>query len=203
MPHQPALAEHPPVDVIFDQDFIVIYQGLDLALCRSVVNLFDSEGGSWRGKIGSDKEGYHEDDAKVSWDLEIRNEGVWADLFQQIHPQITACLSDYLSRSPILRSFPLQATGYKIQMYPKNEGHFKWHADSVGGDSGDRVVAMVLYLNDVEVGGETEFFHQGVKISPRAGQLALFPAGWNYMHCAHVPQSCAKYIISTFIRIKH
>lgn len=194
--------DHLAVDVIFDDDFIVIYRGLDPVLCRSVMDLFDRDEGRWRGKIGSDGDGYLEDEAKVSWDLDIRNEGVWGDIFQKIHPPISACLSDYLSRSPILQSFPLQATGYKIQMYPQNEGYFKWHADSVGGDAGDRVVAMVLYLNDVDKGGETEFFHQGVKISPRAGQLVLFPAGWNYMHCAHKPESGSKYIISTFIRVK-
>ena len=88
-------------------------------------------------------------------------------------------------------------------MYPRGEGRFGWHADAVGGASGDRVVAMVLYLNDVERDGETEFFHQGLKVSPRAGQLLLFPAGWNYMHCGHVPESGDKYVISTFVRIKH
>ncbi|HIV73289.1 MAG TPA: 2OG-Fe(II) oxygenase [Candidatus Aquabacterium excrementipullorum] len=197
-------ADKPPVDILFDQDFIVLYQGLEPALCRAVVDRFDQDKGKQRGRIGgSAKDAFYEDDAKISWDLEILNEGPWRDIFQAIHPGIQACLAEYLSRSPILRSFNLQATGYKIQMYPRNEGRFRWHADSVGQGAGDRVVAMVLYLNDVAKGGETEFFHQGVKISPRAGHLVLFPAGWNYMHCGHVPESGDKYIISTFIRIKH
>jgi hypothetical protein len=192
-----------PVDVVYDQDFIVVYRGLDEELCRSVVDLFDRDKSKWRGKIirsGGDVS--YEDEIKVSWDLEILNEGAWRDIFQRIHPKIEACMSDYLSRSPVLRSFDLQATGYKIQMYPKNQGYFRWHADSVGKNAGNRVVAMVLYLNDVETGGETEFFHQGIKISPKAGYLVLFPAGWNYMHCGHIPESGDKYIIQTFIKIK-
>lgn len=192
-----------PVDVIFDRDFIVVYRGLDKEVCRAAVDLFDRDDGRQRGKIGGPGDGYYEDQTKISWDLEIRNEGQWRNIFQAIHPKIEACLSDYLSRSPILRSFDLMATGYKIQMYPKNLGRFRWHADSVGRNAGDRVVAMVLYLNDVEKGGETEFFHQGIKISPKAGHLALFPAAWNYMHCGHTPESGNKYVISTFIRIKH
>lgn len=194
---------HPPIDIIYDQDFIVVYQGLDEELCRSVIDLFDNDANKWRGKIGREGNAFHEDETKISWDLEILNEGVWRDVFQKIHPKIQACMSEYLSRSPVLQSFNLQVTGYKIQMYPKNEGRFDWHADSVGKNAGDRAVAMILYLNDVDDGGETEFFHQGIKISPKAGYLTLFPTGWNYMHCGHTPVSGNKYIISTFIKVKH
>lgn len=196
------ITDRAAVDVIYDQDFVVIYQGLDQALCDTVIELFKQDTTKWQGKIGSAGEARHEKDTKISWDLEILNEGVWRDAFQRLHPPIQACLSDYVSRSPILQSFHLQATGYKIQMYPQGEGRFLWHADSVGTHGSGRVVAMVLYLNDVERGGETEFFHQGLKVSPKAGCLMLFPTGWNYMHCGHTPESGDKYIISTFIKTK-
>lgn len=202
MAHPNTIIDRPPADIIHDQDFIAIYRGLDPELCRSITDLFDRDERKWRGKIGLDGRVAHQDDFKRSWDLEILNEGAWRDIFQRIHPRILACLSHYLSRSPILQSFALQGTGYKIQMYPRNQGFFHWHADSVGSNS-DRMVAMVLYLNDVEKGGETEFFHQKLKISPKAGHLLLFPAAWNYMHRGHIPESNDKYIISTFIKIKH
>ena len=187
---------------LHDRDFITLYAALDEPLCRAVIERFDRDEGKRPGRTGTPGQAALAEQTKRSWDLEIAPDGPWRDLFQRIHPRIQACIAHYLSRSPILQSFDLQATGYKIQMYPRGEGHFKWHADSVGGASGDRVVAMVLYLNDVERGGETEFFHQGLKIAPKAGQLVLFPAGWNYMHCGHVPESGDKYVITTFIRIK-
>ena len=196
-------ADRQPVDILYDQNFIVLYRGLDQELCRFIIDQFDNDKNKRRGRIGGSPDAFYEDAAKVSWDLDILNEGAWQAIFQKIHPRIEACVSHYLSRSPILRSFDLQATGYKIQMYPKNEGYFRWHADSVAKNAGDRMVAMVLYLNDVEKGGETEFFHQGMKIAPHAGHLVLFPTAWNYMHCGHTPESNDKYIISTFIRIKH
>ncbi|HEX3139409.1 MAG TPA: hypothetical protein VHQ87_05110, partial [Rhizobacter sp.] len=151
-------------EVLYDQDFIVIYQGLDPALCRDVVSRFDADPGKKRGRIGGAGTAFYEDDAKISWDVEMRPEGVWQELFRRIHPPIQACLQHYLARSPILQSFDLQVTGYKIQMYPKHEGRFRWHADSLAENAASRVVAMVLYLNDVARGGETEFFHQGIKI---------------------------------------
>jgi Rps23 Pro-64 3,4-dihydroxylase Tpa1-like proline 4-hydroxylase len=190
-------------NIIYDQDFIVIYRALDRKLCQSIIDRFDRDNKKWQGKIGlmQGDVGY-DADVKKSWDLEIVNDGEWKDTFQTIHPKIETCLSHYLSRSPILRSFHLQATGYKIQMYPKNEGYFRWHADSVGKSAASRVIAMILYLNDVEKGGETEFYHQDIKVVPKAGNLLLFPAGWNYMHCGNKPESNDKYIIQTFIRTK-
>lgn len=201
-PERPG-GDSPAADVVFDRDFITLYRALDAELCEAVRRLFDADAGKRPGRIGAGDSTAYAQDTKVSWDLEILPTGPWSDLFRCIHGPIQACIAHYLSRSPILQSFPLQATGYKIQMYSRGEGRFGWHADAVGGSSGDRAVAMVLYLNDVERGGETEFFHQGLKVSPRTGQLLLFPAGWNYMHCGQVPVSGDKYVISTFIRIKH
>jgi hypothetical protein len=187
--------------VVHDKDFIMIYHGLDKDLCSAVIDLFNQDDNKCRGKIGRSGADSHFEEIKNSWDLEIPHEGPWRDVFQKIHPNIQACVSDYLSRSPILKSFPLQATGYKIQMYHRQQGYFRWHADAVGKNARDRVAAMILYLNDVEKGGETEFFHQGIKFSPRTGNLLMFPTGWNYMHCGHVPESSDKYIISSFVKI--
>jgi hypothetical protein len=51
------------------------------------------------------------------------------------------------------------------------------------------------YLNDVEEGGETEFFGN-YKIKPETGKFVLFPATWTYPHAALVPRSGDKYIIT-------
>lgn len=190
-------------EVVYDQDLIVIYKGLDKELCQSIVTLFDEDESKWRGKVASGtSNAIYEKKAKNSWDLEILDKGAWQPLFREIHPRIEACLSHYLKRSPVLQSYDLQVTGYKIQMYPKDAGYFNWHADSVGHHNGNRVIAMVLYLNDIELGGETEFLYQNIKVTPKAGHLVLFPTGWNYMHCGQVPKSADKYIIQTFVTVK-
>ena len=172
-------------------------------MCKAIIQQFDLDESKWRGKIavGANDSAY-EKETKNSWDLEILDKGAWQPLFKKIHPLILDCISQYVSKSPVLQSYDLQITGYKIQMYAKNEGYFRWHADSVGHHNGNRVIAMVLYLNDIELGGETEFFYQGIKVAPKAGHLVLFPTGWNYMHCGHISRSSDKYIIQTFITVK-
>lgn len=200
-----ASASHEPsaVDVLFDRDLITLYRGLGPAECGAIIERFDRDGRKTQGKVYREGAVLAEEAAiKNSWDLEIVDDGDWRDVFRAIHPRIQACIGHYLSRSPILQSFDLQATGYKIQMYPRGQGFFRWHADSTGRGVQSRQVAMILYLNDVAEGGETEFFHQGIKVAPRAGQLLLFPAGWTYMHRGEVPVSHDKYIVQTFVRIK-
>jgi len=190
--------------VLFDRDLVTVYRGLDPADCRAVIERFDADERKSRGAVYRPGHVRTQQEAiKSSWDLEILDQGDWRPIFRAIHPRIQACIQHYLSRSPILQSFDLQVTGYKIQMYPRGEGYFRWHADSIGAGVQSRQVAMILYLNDVAEGGETEFFHQGIKVAPRAGQLLLFPAGWNYMHRGQVPVSHDKYIVQTFVKIKN
>ncbi len=190
-------------EIIYDRDFVTIYRGLEPESCLDIVERFEQDERKWRGKVVSSSGNVaSQGEIKNSWDLEILDEGGWRNTFQRIHPRIGACLSHYLSRSPVLQSFALEGTGYRIQKYRKSQGYFRWHADAMDRNAGNRQVAMILYLNTVEKGGETEFFHQNLKIAPRAGNLLLFPAGWNYMHCGRTPESSDKYIISTFIRIK-
>lgn len=194
----------PSADVLFDRQFVTLYQALDADTCREIVSRFDTDDRKRQGEVyrGEDAVGTLATDIKRSWDLEILDDARWGDLFRRLHPRVLACLSHYLARSPVLRSLALQGTGYKIQMYPRNEGYFHWHADSSGRRERSRVVALILYLNDVERGGETEFLHQDLKVAPRTGRLLVFPAGWNYVHRGGMPESGDKYIVQTFVRIK-
>jgi hypothetical protein len=58
---------------------------------------------------------------------------------------------------------------------------------------------MVIYLNDVEYGGETNFPLHEVAVTPKAGRIVFFPATWTHLHESRVPISSDKWIISSFI----
>jgi len=93
-------------------------------------------------------------------------------------------------------------TGFQVQKYHKNFGYYRPHVDSFPAPSSsvtNRVLASVMYLNDVEHGGETNFPLHEVKVTPRAGRIVLFPAVWTHPHESCTPISGDKWIISTFI----
>src|SRR5688500_14100226 len=43
-----------------------------------------------------------------------------------------------------------------------------------------RVLLWMYYLNDVEEGGETEFYYQDRLVQPKAGRLVIAPAGFTH-----------------------
>lgn len=68
---------------------------------------------------------------------------------------------------------------------------YKPHADD--GPGHNRVISALVYLNDVEQGGETEFIYHDVSVSPREGRLVIFPSNYAYAHAAHPPIKGTKY----------
>lgn len=62
-----------------------------------------------------------------------------------------------------------------------------------------RVLLWLIYLNDVEVGGETEFLYQKVKIKARCGSLVLAPCDFTHTHRGLVPESADKYVLASWI----
>lgn len=110
----------------------------------------------------------------------------------------------------------LQALNYKVDCFPPsrmrgfeelllkkyNQGvdTYILHGDTSQACDGNRVLSAVLYLNNVEEGGETIFPDLNLTIKPEKGALALFPSSWMFPHSANVPISSSKYILVSFIR---
>lgn len=84
----------------------------------------------------------------------------------------------------------------QILHYSTSNQYYKPHIDS--GSMTPRIFSALLYLNDVEEGGETYFNLFDVSIKPRAGRLALFPAQYTYLHEALPPKSNEKFVVVTW-----
>ena len=93
----------------------------------------------------------------------------------------------------------LHLTGYGVRRYPKGEGLFATHIDTSSGATLNRIFGIIIYLNDVEEGGETEFPELGVKITPKKGRVLIFPCNWMYPHKGNIPISNDKYMSAMFI----
>jgi hypothetical protein len=62
-----------------------------------------------------------------------------------------------------------------------------------------RIFNVMLYLNNVEEGGETEFLIQKRRIKPSAGTVVLFPSGYTRVHRGNPPISGDKYILNGWV----
>jgi hypothetical protein len=90
------------------------------------------------------------------------------------------------------------------QKYEQSAGGYPYVHSEVYPEGGDndalhRVLLFMFYLNDVEVGGETEFYYQQSRIAPKAGRMVIAPAYFTHSHCGHVPQSGDKYILTSWV----
>ena len=63
----------------------------------------------------------------------------------------------------------------------------------------DRICAFLLYLNDVEEGGETEFLYLKKRFKPIKNRLLLWPAGYTHTHRGNQPINQSKYILTGWI----
>ena len=185
----------PAADCIFH-----VKELLAQALCHTIIETYQRDPRRHPGyTVGSRGERKSYDDVKISTDLGIEKEGVWTAIHDEVHLAVSHVVLSIAAQFPSLQVWPLRCSGYKIQHYKKNEGHFQWHFDALGPGAWDRQLAVVIYLNSVEAGGETCFYRQNLKVKPVAGDAVLFPTFWTHMHCGEVPRSEDKYIISSFV----
>tara|TARA_R110000803_G_scaffold177840_1_gene240254 strand:+ start:711 stop:1271 length:561 start_codon:yes stop_codon:yes gene_type:complete len=70
----------------------------------------------------------------------------------------------------------------KGQITKPGQGYHAWHCEAMDMQSSVRLLSYILYLNDIEEGGETEFLYYKKRIKPKAGTLLVFPAYFTHTH---------------------
>jgi hypothetical protein len=167
-------------------------------VCANIIKEFGHDPAKHPGYAlkGTGKTEVNED--KISTELGMPKEGKWKDLHESVHKGVTEAITSYVKQCSALQVHPISWSNYKIKMYEKGKGLFKWHFDALGPGAWSRQLALIIYLNDVSEGGETAFYFQQMKVKPEAGFGILFPPFWTHMHCGNVPVSNDKYIITSF-----
>ncbi len=189
------------MEIFPSAEFMFYIRGLiSKNLCQRIIEDYRGDPRKLRGRVVNESgKTKSQHDIKLSTDLEIPPDGAWTATFRELNAAVNHAIQTVVARIPSLQIWPLQWTGYKIQHYKKDEGYFKWHFDALGPGTWDRQIAMIVYLNSVQEGGETCFHLQNLKIKPVAGDAVLFPTFWTHAHCGEIPRSEDKYIITSFI----
>jgi hypothetical protein len=174
---------------------------IDNNLCEEIIKLFEDSNKKYKGVIL----GGVNNNVKNTVDLHMSHEPeLFFDIDKKINSILNVSIYEYIdklnSNCPTINMLEFTDSGFNIQKYFKNEGFYIYHNDS----SIDyekykyRLFTYLLYLNNVDEGGETEFFGN-YKIKPKSGRLLLFPACWTYPHKSLMPISNDKYIITGWV----
>lgn len=110
------------------------------------------------------------------------------------------CYKIYCSEYEILNQYEKHTVrDYKLQKTKPSGGYHIWHSEGAGPLISKRFATYILYLNDVDAGGETEFLYQSIRLPPKKGRLCIFPASYTHTHRGNPPLSGDKYIMTGWI----
>jgi len=87
----------------------------------------------------------------------------------------------------------------KIQKTEIGGGYHVWHNEDDSPQNMRRVATFILYLNDVDEGGETEFLYYPKRVKAKTGRFILWPAGFTHTHRGNPPISNTKYIVTGWV----
>jgi hypothetical protein len=122
------------------------------------------------------------------------------DLLQKYNVELQKCVDEYIKVYPYCDDgYPWVAKhSTNIQYYKPNGGYPQWHTERKGCDEpqSSRHLVFMTYLNDVTDGGETEFYHQQIKIKPEKGLTLIWGSDWTFTHRGIVSPSQEKYIVT-------
>ncbi len=149
--------------------------------------------------------------AKVSTDISLvaidRSDSEAFALSDVIVRGVNAALKKYLQERPLFRECVPEKSLFvipifNIQRYAPGEGFKRWHCDWTISDEltepVHRVLAWILYCNDLDSAG-TEFFWQEHHESAERGKLLIFPAGPSHIHRGRVNHKGTKTIATGWI----
>ena len=118
---------------------------------------------------------------------------------KQYNSVLNTCLNHYAEEYEQLTEYSLQPACLSIQKTSPKQGYHIWHSENIAKGCGRRILAHMMYLNDVEEGGETEFLYLSKRFKPRKGTLLIWPAGFTHTHRGNPPISGDKYVATGWV----
>ena len=87
----------------------------------------------------------------------------------------------------------------KIQRTNVGQGYHVWHFEDSSRNTSNRILTFILYLNDINEGGETEFLYLHKRVKPVEGRMVIWPAGFTHTHRGNPPLKDSKYIMTGWV----
>ncbi len=201
--------------VSFDNFCMVIDNFQTKQECDNMINIFET----WdKLNLTWDRK-YQESNAHKISDTHVYSQDLWApkteDAKQSVNLLDIGLLSEFNEKF-WREAYPFYTNKYSIiKDYPKHQnrvikiqktevggqGYHIWHSEDSSWKNRGRFLTWLLYLNDVEEGGETELIYLSKRVQARTGRLLLFPAGFTHTHRGNPPLNTTKYIATGWVEL--
>jgi hypothetical protein len=158
----------------------------DLSICDRIIDYYSNSKHIERGQSYTIEhpEGILDTSVKDSFDCKLERN---TDLFREYAAvQLQKVTEMYVNKFPMCDAYQRWGIveGINIQKYMPGGAYHQWHTErgASNAPANNRHIVFMTYLNDVSDGGETEFFHQQVKVKPQKGLTLYWPSDWTYTH---------------------
>lgn len=200
------------------KEFIYQADSLSPNVCDNLVKLFEeNKRDHYFGVVGDINENNNiinksfKNTIDLNLDLEnITRDNCWYDNIKILSSEIKVHIQKYfvflknnfngLDFNLVYKQ--MHTKNFLLHKYIKNEGRFLYHndfqLDTI--ENKYRIFNILWYLNDVDEGGETEFFGNYC-IKPEKGKIVIFPSEWFFPHSGRVPLSNDKMIITAWLYV--
>lgn len=160
--------------------------------CQSMIKVMDGSSHiHFKGRYGVDGV---LDNKEISISLEHSECGLLEPLHKAIdkYKELYPSINNYVNKWHLYNHCQLmryEPGNYYSHEHCENDGQH-------GRDSFNRLVAWMIFLNNIKEGGGTYFTQQKFVAKPREGDLYMWPAYWTHMHKGIVAPKEYKYIIT-------
>ena len=112
---------------------------------------------------------------------------------------VNKCLKKYVKEFPTMKGLKWMSGATILQKTEPTQGYHMFHCENMEWDAKERVLAWMIYLNDIEEGGETEFLYQSMRIKPVKNTALIWPAGFTHTHRGNPPLKETKYVLTGWL----
>ena len=176
--------------------FVGFYYMSDASVCDDLIALFERSGRKHKGLTNAKGISSVNKKVKDSLDLTITSDN--DDEIKRYLSELDKSIDAYIKDFPFVNEYsPFgMVECFNIQKYEPNQGYFEWHTERGCGvlPHNNRHLTFITYLNDVTDAGETEFYHQKIKVKPEKGLTIVFPVDWTHTHRGITSPTQVKYI---------
>ena len=178
-------------------NFIESFYLNDLSICDGIIDYYNKSSNKTPGIIGNGFDSTY----KKSLDISVHpRELLENEVFQKYYHELRLMAQKYMEtyeHSERCADWGIH-TNFNIQYYKPGDCFGEFHSERTSGKYPivSRHLVFMTYLNDVHVGGGTEFLYQKMCCLPRKGLTLIWPVDWTHTHRGIVAPEQEKYILT-------
>lgn len=173
-------------------------------VCDGIIDLFEKRTDlQYSGQTSSGVVKEHKDSTEICITSNLLSQSDWNEYLNKVFVSLQDGLDRYKKQFSYEKDIGIDNIAdwkieefANIQRFYPGQGYKIWHCESPNKRYCDRVLVWMIYLNDIDDNGGTEFYFQDKIVKAEKGKLVIWPPYWTHFHKSQISSTQTKYIIT-------